>query len=75
MALAALARGGVYIAGGIAPRIINRLKEGGFMRTFTSKSAFTPLLSGIPVRVVMDAQVGLRGALRVAAGAVTDANG
>lgn len=66
MALAALARGGVYIAGGIAPRIINRLQEGGFMRTFTSKSAFTPLLSGIPVRVVMDAQVGLRGALKVA---------
>ena len=66
MALAALARGGVYIAGGIAPRIVNRLKEGGFMRAFNAKGAFAPLLSGIPVRVVMDAQVGLRGALRVA---------
>jgi len=66
IALTALARGGVYIAGGIAPRIINRMKEGGFMRAFTSKGAFTPLLSGIPVKVVMDAQVGLRGALRVA---------
>lgn len=66
MALGALARGGVYIAGGIAPKIVNRLKDSGFMRAFSAKGAFAPLLSGIPVRVVMDAQVGLRGALRVA---------
>lgn len=66
IALTALARGGIYIGGGIAPKIVNRLKDGSFMRAFTGKGAFTPLLSGIPVRVVMDAQVGLRGALRVA---------
>lgn len=66
IALTALARGGVYIAGGIAPKIVNRLKDGGFMRAFSAKGAFAPLLSGIPVRVVMDAQVGLRGAFRVA---------
>jgi len=58
-ALGALARGGVYVAGGIALKIIGRLKEGVFMR------AFTLLLSGIPaqipVRVVMDAKVGLGG--------------
>ncbi len=66
IALSTLARGGVYIGGGIAPKIVNRLKDGSFMRAFTGKGAFTPLLSGIPVRVVMDAQVGLRGALRVA---------
>ena len=68
MALNSLARGGVYVAGGIAPRIVQRLKDGNFMRGFTGKGAFTPLLSGIPVRVVMEAKVGLRGALRVAAG-------
>ena len=66
-ALGALARGGVYVAGGIAPKIIGRFKEGAFMRAFTGRGAFTPLLSGIPVKVVMDAKVGLRGALRVAA--------
>ena len=66
MALGALARGGVYVAGGIAPKIIGRLKEGAFMRAFTGRGAFTPLLSGIPVKVVMDAKVGLRGALGVA---------
>ncbi len=67
MALGSLARGGVYVAGGIAPKIIHRLKEGAFMRAFTGRGAFTPLLSGIPVKVVMDAKVGLRGALGVAA--------
>lgn len=66
MALGSLARGGVYVAGGIAPKIVGRLKEGAFMRAFTGRGAFTPLLSGIPVKVVMDAKVGLRGALRVA---------
>jgi glucokinase len=66
MALTTLARGGVYIAGGIAPRIINRLKDGGFMRSFSKKGAFTALLSGIPVRVVMDKRVGLLGALHAA---------
>lgn len=66
MALGSLARGGVYVAGGIAPKIIARLKEGAFMRAFTGRGAFTPLLSGIPVKVVMDAKVGLRGALGVA---------
>jgi len=67
MALAALARGGVYIAGGIAPRIINRLREGGFARAFNTKGAFSGLLSGIPVQVVMDQRVGLRGAASAAA--------
>jgi len=66
MALGSLARGGVYVAGGIAPKIVGRLKEGAFMCAFTGRGAFTPLLSGIPVQVVMDAKVGLRGALRVA---------
>lgn len=68
IALTTLARGGVYIAGGVAPQIVGRMKEGGFRRAFTGKGTFASLLSGIPVKVVMDAQVGLRGALRVAAG-------
>lgn len=67
IALATLARGGIYIGGGIAPRIVSRMKEGGFMRAFAGKGTFTPLLSGVPVKVVLDPQVGLRGALRIAA--------
>ena len=63
MALATLPRGGVYISGGIAPKIASKLKEGGFMRAFRQKEPFRGLLETIPVRVVMNPQVGLFGAL------------
>jgi glucokinase len=67
MALATVARGGVYIAGGIAPKIAPKLKEGGFMRAFTSKGRFSDLLATMPVHVVMNPLVGLYGALMEAA--------
>jgi glucokinase len=63
MALATLARGGVYISGGIAPKIAPKLREGGFIRAFTYKDRYSDLLATIPVRVVMNPQVGLFGAL------------
>lgn len=66
MALAALARGGVYIAGGIAPKISARLEDGDFMRAFTSKGRFSGLLQEVPVHVVNNPRIGLLGALRVA---------
>ena len=67
MALATLARGGVYIAGGIAPKIIAKLKEGAFIRAFNSKGRFSEVLATMPVQVVMNPQVGLYGALLEAA--------
>ncbi len=66
MALATLARGGVYVAGGIAPKIAPKLKDGVFMRAFTSKGRFSGLLETVPVHVVNNPRVGLLGALRVA---------
>jgi glucokinase len=63
MALATLARGGVYVAGGIAPRIAAKLRDGAFIRAFTAKGRFGGLLESIPVHVVMNDQVGLYGAL------------
>jgi len=66
MALATLARGGVYIAGGIAPKIAARLEDGDFMRAFTSKGRFSGLLKEVPVHVVNNPRIGLLGALRVA---------
>ncbi len=66
-ALTALAQGGVYIAGGIAPKIISKLQDGAFMHAFLDKYApMQSLLEAMPVHVVMNEQVGLLGAAMVA---------
>jgi len=67
LALTCLASGGVYIAGGIAPRIPSRLQAGGFMAAFRDKGPMSALMAGIPVTVVLDAQLGLKGAALAAA--------
>ncbi|WP_455204273.1 glucokinase [Kaarinaea lacus] len=67
LALTALARGGLYIAGGVAPRIIGELQGGAFMQAFCRKSKMQPLLETIPVHVVINPKVGLLGAEAVAA--------
>lgn len=66
-ALAVEAFGGVYIAGGIAPQILEGLRAGPFLEAFRAKGRLADLLEAIPVRVVLDERVGLRGAARVAA--------
>jgi glucokinase len=67
IALIALAYGGVYIAGGIAPKIAAKLQDGTFMRAFRAKGRFDAMLASIPVHVVMNDHVGLLGALAQAA--------
>lgn len=62
LALAGLCRNGVYVAGGIAPKIIAKLKEGGFMRAFCDKGRFSSLMGEMPVHVVINPKVGLLGA-------------
>jgi len=66
LALMALARGGVYLAGGIAPKVVEEFRTGEFMRAFCAKGRFAALLSTIPVHVVLNPQVGLMGAALVA---------
>ena len=63
MALTMLAHGGVYVAGGIAPKIAAKLTDGAFIRAFRDKGRFRTLLESLPVRVVMNEHVGLLGAL------------
>lgn len=67
LALAVGATGGVYLAGGIAPRIIHALRGDAFLAAFRGKGAMAGFVSGIPVQVVMDTDVGLSGARAVAA--------
>lgn len=66
-ALAVGARGGVYVAGGIAPKILTRLRAGGFLRAFTAKGVHAALAARFPVHVVTNEDLGLLGALTVAA--------
>jgi glucokinase len=61
-ALTIAARGGVYIAGGIAPKILPRLAAGGFVAAFNAKGEFAALARKMPVRVVTNEKLGLLGA-------------
>lgn len=66
LALVALATGGVFLAGGIAPRLLDKLDDGAFIATFRDKPPMSALLEGIPVKVILNRQAGLTGAARVA---------
>lgn len=66
LALTAGATGGVYIAGGIAPKIISRLTDGRFMRAFLNKGKMKPYVADLPVQVVTRPEVGLIGAVLAA---------
>jgi glucokinase len=70
-ALIAKATGGVYLAGGIAPKIISMLQGDEFLRVFNDKPPMQHLLATIPVHVVINTRVGLLGALKIAKGLVT----
>lgn len=66
LALKCLARGGVFLGGGIAPRILPVLESGTFMRGFTDKGRFAPLLRDIRVSVALDPSTALLGAAHCA---------
>lgn len=67
LALKMLATGGIYVGGGIAPKIITKLKDGTFMKAFIGQGRMKDLLAAIPVRVVMNDKTALLGAGRYAA--------
>ena len=66
MALKLMATAGVYVGGGIAPKIIRKLTDSTFMAAFVAKGRLKPLLQQIPVRIIMNDKVALLGAARFA---------
>src|SRR5579864_939817 len=62
LALRTLALGGVYVAGGIAPKIMAKLRDGSFLRAFCGKSKFASVLARVPISVVMNEDAPVWGA-------------
>jgi len=62
MGLKLLAAGGVYLGGGIPPKILKTLKSGPFRQAFLDKGRLSPLLHTIPVRVILEEKCALIGA-------------
>lgn len=60
-ALKLMATGGVYVGGGIAPKILPRMKGPGFLQAFLDKGRMRPLLAAMPVRVILNDRTALYG--------------
>ena len=66
LALKYLARGGVYLGGGLAPRLLPFFKHGGFMSAFTAKGRFSSLMQDIPIYLILEDTTALFGAAHYA---------
>jgi len=75
LALKILSVGGLYVGGGIAPRILEKLKDGSFMKAFTDKGRLSQLLVHMPVRVILESRTALIGAAAYAEARAAELSG
>ena len=75
IALKVLAAGGMYLGGGIAPKIIKTLQSGAFTKAFLDKGRLSPVLEAIPVRVILDDTCALLGAAAYAEARSSEVSG
>ena len=62
LALKVLSTGGIYLGGGISPRILDELQKPVFLEVLRNKGRFREILSKMPVKVILNAKAGLLGA-------------
>jgi glucokinase len=67
LALRSVATGGVFVGGGIAPKILPALIDGRFVRAFQDKAPFRDMLANMPIQVILNPNAGLVGASIIAA--------
>ena len=75
LALKVLSVGGLYVGGGIAPRILEKLKDGTFMKAFTDKGRLSQLLINMPVRIILESRAALMGAAAFAEARAAEISG
>jgi glucokinase len=75
LALKVLSVGGLYVGGGIAPRIIEKLKDGTFMKAFTDKGRLSQLLIHMPVRIILEPRAAQLGAAAYAEARAAELSG
>jgi glucokinase len=75
VALKVLAMGGIYLGGGIAPKILKTLQNGEFAKAFLDKGRLSPLLHAVPVRVILDDTCALLGAAAYAEARAAELSG
>jgi glucokinase len=75
LALKVLSVGGLYVGGGIGPRIIEKLKDGTFIKAFTDKGRLSQLLINMPVRVILESRAAVLGAAAYAEARAAELSG
>jgi glucokinase len=75
LALKVLSVGGLYVGGGIAPRILEKLKDGTFIKAFTDKGRLSQLLINMPVRIILESKAALLGAAAYAEARAAELSG
>jgi glucokinase len=75
VALKVLATGGMYLGGGIAPKILKTMQKGEFAKAFLDKGRLSPLLEAVPVRIILDETCALLGAAAFAEARAAEISG
>ncbi len=75
LALKVLATGGMFVGGGIAPKILTKMRDGTFMHAFTDKGRLSDLLVQTPVHIILESRAALMGAAAYAEARAAEISG